>query len=231
MNTFASKFRITMRILAPAVTLLALTACQHQMSGAVDDVYMPQMHYENHPIEVAKGTVKLQIPTRSAKLSLKEQDAVKRFAHQVIETEADKVHVRRPAGGMVGNAVAAKVAQLLEREGVAPHRIKHTSYKGGAHAAVLMSFTRKFAVTSECGDWSENLSETSSNDNYKNFGCSGQHNLAAMVANPQDFETPRTSTSASASRRNEVFKKYIGGEDTTAAQASQAQAKSSEVAQ
>lgn len=231
MKKFVSKSRIAMRTLAPAAALLALTACQHQMSGAVDDVYMPQMHYENHPIEVAKGTVKLNVPTRSARLSMKEQDAVKRFAHQVLETNAPRVHIRRPAGGMVGNAVAAKISQLLEREGIAPHRIKHTSYKGGAHSPVLMSFTRKFAVTEQCGDWSENLSETSSNQNYKNFGCSGQHNLAAMVANPEDFKTPRTSTSASASRRNEVFKKYIGGEDTTAAQASQAQAKSSEVAQ
>jgi pilus assembly protein CpaD len=132
---------------------------------------------------------------------------------------------------MVANAVAAKVAQLLEREGISPHRIKHSSYKGGARAPVLMSFTRKFAVTSQCGDWSENLSETSSNQNYKDFGCSGQHNLAAMVANPEDFEAPRTSTSASSDRRKEIFKKYISGDDTTAAQATQAQARSSEVAQ
>lgn len=229
MNKFVSKSRNAMRTLAPAVALLALTACQHQMSGAVDDIYMPQMHYENHPIEIAKGTVKLQVPTRSARLTTKEQNAVRQFAQQANETEAVKIHVRRPAGAMVGNAVAAKVAQLLEREGVSPHRIKHTSYKGSARSPVLMSFTRKFAVTSECGDWSENLSETSSNQNYKNFGCAGQHNLAAMVANPEDFETPRTSTSASASRRNEIFKKYVGGEDTTAAKATQAQAKASDV--
>lgn len=229
MNKFVSKSRNTMRTLAPVAALLALTACQHQMSGAVDDVYMPQMFYENHPIEVARGTVKLQVPTRSARLTTKEQNAIRRFAQQANETDAVKIHVRRPAGAMVGNAVAAKVAQLLEREGVSPHRIKHTSYKGRARSPVLMSFTRKFAVTSECGDWSENLSETYSNQNYKNFGCAGQHNLAAMVANPEDFETPRTSTSASASRRNEIFKKYIGGEDTTAAQATQAQAKASDV--
>ncbi|MEM7633798.1 MAG: CpaD family pilus assembly protein [Pseudomonadota bacterium] len=231
MNKFVSKSRSAMHTLAPAVALLALTACQHQMSGGVDDIYMPQMHYEIHPIEVAKGTVKLQVPTRSAKLTTKEQNAVRQFAHQANETDASKVYIRRPAGGMVGNAVAAKVAQLLEREGVGPHRIKHSSYKGSARSPVLMSFTRKFAVTSECGDWNDNLSETYSNQNYNNFGCSGQHNLAAMVANPEDFEAPRTSTSASASRRNEVFKKYIGGEDTTAAQASQAQASASEVAQ
>ncbi len=231
MNKFVSKSRSAMRILAPAAALVALTACQHQMSGGADDIYMPQMHYEVHPIEVAKGTVKLKVPTRSARLTTKEQNAIRSFAHQANETDASKIHIRRPAGGMVGNSVAAKVAQLLQAEGISQHRIKHSSYKGGARAPVLMSFTRKFAVTSQCGDWSENLSETSSNQNYKDFGCSGQHNLAAMVANPEDFETPRTSTSASSARRNEVFKKYIGGQDTTAAKASQAQAQASEVAQ
>jgi pilus assembly protein CpaD len=72
-------------------------------------------------------------------------------------------------------------------------------------------------VTKECGDWSDNLSETSTNQNYTNFGCSQQHNLAAMVANPSDFETPRTETSASATRRAKVFEKYIAGEDTNSA--------------
>ncbi len=223
MNKFVSKSRFALRSLAPVAALLVLTACQHQMSGAVDDIYMPQMHYEKHPIQVAKGTVKLQVPTRSAKLDAKEEDAVRRFAQQANDTDASEVFVQRPAGGMVGNAVAGRIAQLLEREGFPSHKIKHVSYKGGAHSPVLMSFSRKFAVTSECGDWSDNLSETYSNQNYANFGCAQQHNLAAMVANPQDIETPRTSTSASASRRNEIFDKYIKGEDTTAAQATQSQ--------
>jgi pilus assembly protein CpaD len=227
MTKFVSKSRQALRALAPAVALLGLTACQHQMSGGVDDIYMPQMHYERHPIEVARGTVKLQVPTRSASLSASEEDAVRRLAQQANETNTAVVHVQRPAGGMVGNAVAARVAQILESEGVAPHRIKHASYKAAAHAPVEISFSRKFAVTRECGDWSDNLSETYSNQNYANFGCSQQHNLAAQVANPSDFETPRTSTSASATRRAEVFDKYIRGEDTNSAIAAQSQVRAS----
>lgn len=223
MNKFVSKPKGLVRVLAPALALVSLTACQHQMSGGVDDIYMPQMHYERHPIEVARGTVKLQVPTRSATLNASEQDAVRRLAQQANETGASEVHVQRPAGGMVGNAVAGRVAQLLEQEGVAPHRIKHASYKAGAHGPVVISFTRKFAVTRECGDWSDNLSETYSNQNYANFGCAQQHNLAAQIANPSDIETPRTSTSASATRRAQVFEKYINGEDTNSAAAAQSQ--------
>jgi pilus assembly protein CpaD len=83
-------------------------------------------------------------------------------------------------------------------------------------------------VTSECGDWGDNLADTTSNQNYANFGCSQQHNLAAMVANPQDIETPRTTTSASAARRNVVLQKYITGQDTTAQEAKQSKVKASE---
>lgn len=227
MKTFVLKSRTALRALAPAIALLGLTACQHQMSGGVDDVYMPQMHYERHPIEVARGTVKLQVPTRSAKLAANEEDAVRRLAQQANETNAALVHVQRPGGGMVGNAVAGRVAQVLESEGVAPHRIKHVSYKGAAHSPVIVSFSRKFAVTKECGDWSDNLSETYGNQNYANFGCSQQHNLAAQVANPSDFETPRTTTSASATRRAEVFERYIKGEDTNSAAAAQSQVSAS----
>ena len=227
MSKFVAKSKGLARVLAPALALVSLTACQHQMSGGVDDVYMPQMHYERHAIEVAKGTVKLQVPTASARLSASEEDAIRRFAQQANETNTSVVHVQRPAGGMVGNAVAGRVAQLMEREGVQPHRIKHSSYKGGAHSPVVLSFSRKFAVTKECGDWSDNLSETYSNQNYTNFGCAQQHNLAAQVANPSDFETPRTSTSASATRRGKVFEKYIEGEDTNSAVAAQSQVSSS----
>ena len=223
MNKFVSKSKGLVRVLAPALALVSLTACQHQMSGGIDDVYMPQMHYERHAIEVAKGTVKLQVPTASAKLTANEEESVRRFAQQANETNAGTVHVQRPAGGMVGNAVASRAAEILSQEGVAPHRIKHSSYKGGAHGPVTLSFSRKFAVTKECGDWSDNLSETSTNQNYTNFGCSQQHNMAAMIANPSDIETPRTSTSASATRRAKVFEKYINGEDTNSAQAAQSQ--------
>lgn len=227
MNKFVSKSRPVLRALAPAIALLGLTACQHQMSGGVDDVYMPQMHYERHPIEVAKGTVKLEVPTRSASLTTSEQDAIRRLAQQVNDTGASIIYVQRPAGAMVGNAVAGRVGQIMESEGVAAHRIKHVSYKGASHSPVIVSFSRKFAVTKECGDWSDNLSETYSNQNYANFGCAQQHNLAAQVANPSDFETPRTSTSASATRRAEVFDKYIRGEDTNSATAAQSQVRAS----
>ena len=47
------------------------------------------------------------------------------------------------------------------------------------------------ASTETCGDWSENEAFTADNLTPKNFGCSVQHNIAAMVADPRDLLGPR----------------------------------------
>jgi pilus assembly protein CpaD len=47
---------------------------------------------------------------------------------------------------------------------------------------------------------------------YWNLGCAYQHNLAAMVANPEDFVQPRASTPSYAPRRQTVMEKYRKGE-------------------
>jgi type IV pilus biogenesis protein CpaD/CtpE len=43
------------------------------------------------------------------------------------------------------------------------------------------------AMVDECGDWPENLAETSSNDLHANHGCAVQSNIAAMAAYPDDL--------------------------------------------
>ena len=54
-----------------------------------------------------------------------------------------------------------------------------------------LSYIRSVAVTKECGDWSSDLANTSSNEPYPNFGCAMQNNIAAMAVNPDDFVVPR----------------------------------------
>lgn len=73
---------------------------------------------------------------------------------------------------------------------------------------------RKVAVTKECGDWSDNLAVTRSNTPYRNFGCAYQNNLAAMVANPRDFERPRAMTAASAANRSTAATIYYKSPET-----------------
>ena len=90
--------------------------------------------------------------------------------------------------------------------------VRVTSYRGGAASPVQISFTRKVAVTKECGDWSRNLGSDWSNEPHPNFGCSMQHNVAALVANPEDFENPRGQQPVLAANRLEVMKVYYANQ-------------------
>jgi pilus assembly protein CpaD len=67
--------------------------------------------------------------------------------------------------------------------------------------------------------WPEDIGPTLNrgyfeNQQYWNFGCANQHNLAAMVENPEDLVQPRSETPAYTMRRTQVIEKYRQGEST-----------------
>jgi type IV pilus biogenesis protein CpaD/CtpE len=75
-------------------------------------------------------------------------------------------------------------------------------------------------VPHKCGQWPEDLGAASVsntlNEQYWNYGCSTQHNLAAMVANPNDLLAQRQgSGSPDATRRAIVLDKYRKAQDPT----------------
>ncbi len=185
---------------------MAMAGCSGISDGQIDDVYHPSTHYETHPITVTKGMVKMQVPSHASRISSAHEDAVVRFAQQARGHDAGTVYVKRPSGNVSADVVAGRVTQLIAGEGIATRAIKHSTYSG--HGPVIVTYSRHFASTNECGDWSENLAETSQNTLPPNFGCAGQHNLAALVANPRDLVTPRTMTPSDAPRRSKVFDDY-----------------------
>jgi pilus assembly protein CpaD len=79
--------------------------------------------------------------------------------------------------------------------------ISQKTYPGPAKGPVQLTYIRSVAVTKECGDWSSDMANTSSNEPYANYGCSIQNNIAAMVVNPNDFVVPRPTTPALAATR------------------------------
>ena len=85
---------------------------------------------------------------------------------------------------------------------------------GDAQAPIRISYSRYVAEGPQCGKWSSNLAETSSNLNYPNLGCATQANFAAMIANPADLVAPRTATPRIGDRDHTVWEKYIKGEST-----------------
>lgn len=91
--------------------------------------------------------------------------------------------------------------------------------------------TKSGAHAKRCGDWPEDMSKTSQNEPYENFGCSQQNNIAAMAANPQDLVRPRPTAPADAMRRSKVFDNYREGTEISSAQEQQQKVKISDVVQ
>jgi pilus assembly protein CpaD len=201
-----------MKLCRLSLTALALTplfgiaACSTDLA-VIDDYYRPAMHYERYPIEVAKGAVRLDVSTKRSRLTSRQEDSVIRFGQQAVASGAGRIEVKRPSGGAAGS-VAERVTELLVDTGMPRDAIVHSDYSAGRGAPVMVTFDRKFAVTAECGDWSEDTAITGQNTPAPNFGCATQHNIAAMVANPEDFETPRTATPSDPMRRYQVFVDY-----------------------
>lgn len=82
-------------------------------------------------------------------------------------------------------------------------------------APLVFSYTRYVAsVARECGAWEEDAGSRHDNLSWSNFGCSYQHNLAAMVSDPLDLKQPRASTPVDVDRRTVVIKAYREGQKT-----------------
>ncbi|MBI2718018.1 MAG: CpaD family pilus assembly protein [Rhizobiales bacterium] len=203
--------KTTVARFSPALLLgasLLLAGCQS--TNPADEMgYQSQAFYDRYPIKVAKAPIKVGVVAKSGSLRPEQVNAVVNFARDARDNAQSRVAIKWPSGSAKSRQVAIDIAQLLVDEGVPQSMIKATSYPGGATEPIQMSFERKVAVTRECGDWSQNLANDSSNGPYPNFGCAYQNNIAALVANPEDFEHPRATSPVLASNRTEVMKVFI----------------------
>lgn len=199
----ASKLSATL-LFAMASTL---AACSNS-ELALDDAYVPSTHYERYPIEVTKGPVKLEISSKSGTLQPSQINAIAGFARAASNSGAAKMTILRPSGGGASGKVARETFQLLVQGGIAPGMIIQKTYSGPSKGPVQLTYIRSVAVTKECGDWSSSLTITSANEPHPNLGCSIQNNIAAMVANPNDFVVPRPTDPAMAAARDPAARMY-----------------------
>ena len=190
---------------------LVLAGCTSDFYDSRARGFTPEYPDQTYPIEVKTGEARLRIPLVAGRLTAQERTRVRRFATRAVSLPGT-IRVIRPAGSLKGEVLAAEITRELIRSGIDSARIRHVQ---GKVNDVVLSMRRKVAVTRECGDWSQPLNETSGNRNYPNFGCAQQHNLAAMVDNPEDFERPRVMTSPDADVRNSAMGKYRKQEDYT----------------
>jgi len=216
---------ITRIVLASSLiaTALAVSGCanhssQHFTVGAKADHYKTR-----HPIIIdeKEHTHDVPVATDSFDLPLSHASAVEGFTDRFLTSASGRILIMIPRGSANERAarrMADKISTLVEKRGVPMRRIQMVSYDAGQHGAtapIRLSYSAIKANVEGCGKWTKDLTRSSDNKNYHNFGCASQNNLAAMIANPADLLGPRGMSSVDAARRENVIKDYRDGDTTS----------------
>jgi pilus assembly protein CpaD len=130
------------------------------------------------------------------------------YASEFIASGNGSITVSAPTPE-AGRHVADRLAAL----GVPRNRIVMGAMTPGT--AVQLSYVGHGASSPSCGNWTQNLSWTVENLPRPDFGCSTQHNLAAVIADPRDLVTPQPMTPPDTERRMIVIEKWRKGEPTS----------------
>jgi pilus assembly protein CpaD len=203
---------------------VAMAGCQHDriVTGTV-----PPDYRDRHPIQVNEGNRSVQMFIGSGRTGLTpEQRALAGgFASQWRRYGSGPMTIELPVS--VSNEVSSsrtvrELRSVLTSSGVHPRAIQIQTYQADAPsnvAPIRLTFSAiSAAVANRCHAGQENMGPTlradwPQNHSMRNFGCATQHNLAAAVANPEDFVQPRAEQPAYAARRKTVMEKYRQGTD------------------
>lgn len=205
------------RILAAAglIAVAALSSCaaprDNLTTGGIPDDYR-----QRHPIVVTEAEQSVDIPvaTTDRRLTIAQRDLIRGFAANYISRASGPVYLMSPQGSANAAAVSQVRSQVraeLASRGIATSKIVYASYAAsgpGDAAPIRLTFTGTTAVTAQCGQWPKDIGGGFDNQNYYNFGCATQNNLAAQIANPEDLIAPRGMTPIDAARRNDAITEY-----------------------
>lgn len=203
---------------------MSLTACYQTVSPelAVGQLNQPAFK-ASHPISVKAGhqKINLMLPKDSGGLNAGQTAVAAQFILDYIDKGEGQFEIWQPNGNLNKKAVKAahqKIRRILYDAAIPANAITYRKYDafGEEDAAIGLRFKRYYANTAKCGFGNQNLAVNYKNENYKNFGCAYQNNIAAMVSNPKDLISPSTVSDSSAARRQIIWNKYIQGTPTGA---------------
>lgn len=209
------------------LAVLALAACAHDQDEGlpvqVDDRAVPTQA-DRHKIVVTSigERVEIAAPADAAALAPEAIAEISAFAAAYRDGGHGPIVLSAPIGGLndtAGGRIAEAARAALSAAGVSAALIARETYPAAADATppVLLSFSRFTATPPDCRPlWEQNLAFAPSNRPWDSFGCAGQANLAALVADPRDLLGPRDETPADAHRRQTVLDSYRQGETTHA---------------
>ncbi|HEY3637219.1 MAG TPA: CpaD family pilus assembly lipoprotein [Rhizomicrobium sp.] len=164
----------------------------------------------NHPITVAPHyeTVRVAFSDVSAGLSPEDESKLVNFVENYQSGGEGAISVSVPSGPS-SSAALGYFGEHLAHLGVPRSRIMvgtHDAANGDTH--IEIGYITYSAKTDPCGQWTQDAADTANNLPMPDFGCSVQHNIAAMVAEPRDLLTPRGMGAADATRRETVIGTY-----------------------
>lgn len=233
----------TAKTLALITASLSLTACFQMGDGlggqsniSQADLSKPEFR-RNHPIEVKKGKaeINLVMPKAAKGMSPNQTSTSAQFIIDYMDKGQGYFEIWRPRGHLNTRAINIahqKVRRILSEAAIPATAIRYHKYDayGDDGASLGLKYDRFYASTKKCGDFSKNIGLNFKNENYANFGCAHQHNIAKMVANPKDLLGPESLSNASAERRQIIWAKYIQGAPTGATRSADEKVAISEVA-
>ncbi|MBA2126641.1 pilus assembly protein CpaD [Hyphomicrobium methylovorum] len=208
------------KVVALAILPL-LGGCQHDRAGPQVAGWQLIDPEQRHPILVSQqpANLNLSVARGSSGLTSAQRGRVVDFISRNRAGDAGNSRFVIAAPGGSANEGAAldaaeDVRRLMLSSGYSESSISIEAYHANTREAPLrISYMRYVADAPDCGlNWSENLARAYQNTPYPNMGCSGQRNLAVMVANPADLLGPRTMSPRDSNRRDDMYGKYVKGE-------------------
>ncbi|MEM9277136.1 MAG: CpaD family pilus assembly lipoprotein [Pseudomonadota bacterium] len=193
---------------------LALGGCASYQKDHFQVGSVPEDYRTKHPIVVSQSEVveDLIVTPHMKGMSFRQENVVTAFLSRFRRSGAKEVRVVLPAGShneAAARRVGHDIVAHMKEERIDRSQIRVVRYHASNHgeaATIRLSFDSVTAdLTHACGQWDDDLVETSQNRNYNNYGCATQNNLAKIIANPEDLISPRGQSEIDAERRDNVI--------------------------
>jgi pilus assembly protein CpaD len=208
--------------------VVALGGCKHTDDGPLASAAYPADYRERHPIAVTEAdrAVIVFVGKDRGGLSASQRADVTGMAQSWLHEGTGAITIDMPVD--TPNARAARdslreIQATFSAAGLPSNAVKVRQYRpqdSRYMAAIRVRYPKFTAVAGPCGLWPEDLGPSIhnpsyfGNQDYYNFGCANQRNIAAMIDDPTDLVQPRAETPPYTARRSEAFKKYREGNTT-----------------
>jgi pilus assembly protein CpaD len=219
-------FRMAGALVGLSVVLGACTHTDGVTTASIPAV--PSDYRDRHPIAIHEANQSMVIFVGRGRGGLSASDRAdvmglaQSWRHEATGPISADVPVGTPNAAAAADAFR-EAQSLLAAGGVPPGGIIIHRYRPNdprQMATIRLTYPRMSAVAGPCGLWPEDLGPSIhnksylQNQDYYNFGCAYQRNMAAMIDNPSDLVQPRAETPAYTERRTEGFEKYRKGTST-----------------